>query len=70
MYLTAYYFRQHQYTLVPKHLKEDFEWMADCGCQGVAVAVLEQDPSSIPANFDHMFREAERVGLDIWLVPS
>jgi len=70
MYLTAYYFRQHQYTLVPKHLREDFQWMTDAGCDAVAIAVLEQDPKAIPANFDHMFHEAERAGLDIWIVPS
>lgn len=70
MLLTAYYFRQHMYTLVPRHLREDLAWMADAGTRAVAIGVLEQDLEHSRANLDIICREAERAGMAIWAVPS
>lgn len=41
--LNAYYFRHHMYSLVPRHVREDMEWMADVGTNAVSLAILEQD---------------------------
>lgn len=68
--LNAYYFRRHTYTLVPRHLREDMEWMADCGTQAVSIGVLEQDLEAARWNLDHACREADRAGLKVYAVPS
>lgn len=68
--LNAYYFRQHFYTLVPRHLDEDFAWLADTGADAVSLAILEQDLSAAAANLDLIFGAAARRGLQVWAVPS
>lgn len=70
MKLTAYYFRQHMYTLVPRHVREDMQWMADVGTHHVAVAVLEQDLTAAKENLATICAEAERVGMSVHAVPS
>jgi len=70
MPITAYYFRQHMYTLVPRHLREDMQWMADVGTDHVAIAVLEQDLTAASENIDIICREAERVGMSVHAVTS
>jgi len=70
MLVNAYYFRQHMYTLVPRHLRDDLAWMADVGTRAVSVAVLEQDLFAAQANLDILFQEAARVGLQVYAVPS
>lgn len=67
---SAYYFRQHLYTLVPRHLREDLAWIADTGTDNVCLAILEQDLYAAKANLDIICREAERVGLRVTAVPS
>lgn len=69
-FLTSYYFRQHMYTLVPRHVREDMAWMADVGTDAVALAVLEQDLHAARENLDIICREADRVGMTIHAVPS
>ena len=68
--LNAYYFRHHMYTLVPRHVREDMEWMADCGTDAVSLAVLEQDLFAAGENMDIICREADRVGMKVHAVPS
>ncbi len=68
--LNAYYFRAHMYTLVPRHVREDMEWMASVGTTAVSLAILEQDLTAVPHNLDLICREAERVGLQVFAVPS
>lgn len=70
MLVNAYYFRQHMYTLVPRHLREDLAWMADTGTNAVSVAVLEQDLFAAQANLDILFEEAARAGIQVYAVPS
>lgn len=68
--LNAYYFWAHSYTLVPRHVREDMEWMADIGTNAVTLAILEQDLTAIPRNLDIICREAERVGMQVFAAPS
>lgn len=70
MLLNAYYFRAHMYTLVPRQVREDMEWMADAGTDAVSVAVLEQDLYAAISNVDIICHEAERVGMKVHVVPS
>lgn len=70
MYITSYYFRAHTYTLVPRHVREDMAWMADHGTDAVAVGILEQDLFAAVENIQWIAREAERVGMRLFAVPS
>lgn len=69
-FLSAYYFRAHTYTLVPRHVREDMEWMRDCGTDAVCVGVLEQDLYAAVENIERICEEANRVGMQVWAVPS
>ncbi len=68
--LNAYYFRAHTYTLVPKQVKEDMQWIADIGTDIVSVAVLEQDLFAAVENLEIICEEAARVGMVVYAVPS
>lgn len=68
--LNAYYFRAHMYTMVPRQVREDMEWMADLGTDVVSVAVLEQDLFAAVENIEIICQEAERVGMQVFAVPS
>lgn len=70
MFLNAYYFRQHMYTLVPHQLREDLSWMADVGTRAVSVAVLEQDLHASQYNLEIIRRETSRLGMAMYVVPS
>ncbi len=68
--LNAYYFRAHMYTMVPRQVREDMQWMADIGTDVVSVAVLEQDLFAAVENVEIICQEAERVGMQVFAVPS
>lgn len=68
--LTAYYFRQHMYTLVPKYVREDMAWMADVGTDAIAVGLLEQDLYAAVENVRIVAEEADRAGMKLLIVPS
>ncbi len=68
--LNAYYFRQHSYTLVPRHLREDMEWIAAVGGDAITLSVIEQDLFATKYNLEHICREADRVGLKVFAVPG
>lgn len=68
--LSAYYFRHHMYTLVPRHVRDDMAWMADAGTHNVCLAVLEQDLQHAKSNIEIVCREAQRVGMQVHAVPS
>jgi len=68
--IAAYYFRAHMYTCVPRHIREDMEWMADKGTNYVCPAVVEQDLFAAQENLNIITQEAERVGMRILAVPS
>ncbi len=70
MFVTAYYFGAHSYTIVPRHVREDMEWMADHGTNAIALAVLEQDLHAAVENYQLICREAERVGMKAFATPS
>ncbi len=70
MILNAYYFQHHTFTVVPRHVREDMEWMADVGTTALTLAVLEQDLYANKANMDIICREAERAGISVHAVPS
>jgi hypothetical protein len=70
MFLSAYYFRAHMYTIVPRHVREDMEWMADVGTDAVVIGVLEQDLTAAVQNIEIVHREADRVGLKLLATPS
>lgn len=68
--LSAYYFRAHMVTMVPRHLRDDMEWMADIGTNAVVVAVLEQDLHAAVENLALIGAEAERVGMSLYATPA
>jgi hypothetical protein len=68
--INAYYFRAHMYTLVPRQVREDMIWMADVGTDAVTIAVFEQDLYAARENIEVIHREAARVGLKLFAVPS
>ena len=68
--IAAYYLRAHMYTCVPRHIRDDMEWMADKGTDYVCVAVLEQDLFAAQENHALLAEEAKRVGMKILAVPS
>lgn len=68
--LSAYYFRAHMYTMVPRHVRDDLQWMADHGTNAVCIALLEQDFFAARKNVDIIANEAARVGMQLFVVPS
>ncbi|MEO1054368.1 MAG: twin-arginine translocation signal domain-containing protein [Bacteroidota bacterium] len=68
--LNAYYFRAHMYTLVPRQVKEDLKWMADIGTNVVSVAILEQDLRAAVENVEIITNEANKLGMEVFVVPS
>jgi hypothetical protein len=69
-FLNAYYFRAHMYTLVPKHVREDLQWMADAGTDVVSIAILEQDLVAAVENVTIIQNEAAKLGMKLFAVPS
>ena len=41
--IAAYYLNVHMYTCVPRHVRNDMQWMADKGTNYVCPGILEQD---------------------------
>ncbi len=68
--LSGYYFRAHMYTLVPSQVREDLKWMADVGTNSVCVAILEQDLRAAVENVQIISEEAEKLGMELFVVPS
>jgi len=68
--LSAYYFRAHMYTLVPKHVKEDMAWMADHGTDNICVPILEQDLFAAVENVEIIANEAAKRNMQLLMVPS
>ena len=68
--LNAYYFRAHMYTLVPHQVREDLQWMADIGTNAVSIAILEQDLRAAVENVEIVANEANKLGMDLMVVPS
>ena len=58
------------YTLVPDQVREDLKWMADIGTNSVCVAVLEQDIRAAVENVEIISEEAEKLGMELFVVPS
>lgn len=70
MFVSAYYFRAHLYTIVPRHVREDMEWMARVGTNAVVVGVLEQDLFAAVENLRVIAKEAKRAGMRVFATPS
>lgn len=68
--LNAYYFRAHTYTMVPKQIREDLQWMKNTGTDIVSVAVLEQDLYAAKENLKFICDEAKKLGMQVHAVPS
>jgi hypothetical protein len=68
--LNAYYLRAHMYTIVPKQIKEDLQWMANIGTNVVSIAVLEQDLFAAVENVQIICNEAEKLNMQVYIVPS
>jgi hypothetical protein len=68
--LNAYYFRAHMYTIVPRQVREDLKWMAGIGTNTVTIAILEQDLTSAVENISIICEEAEKLGMNVFAVPS
>lgn len=58
------------YTAVPAQVRQDMQWMADIGTDSVCVGVLEQDLRASRYNLALIAAEAERCGIELWVVPS
>jgi hypothetical protein len=69
-WLNAYYFCAHTYTLVPRHVREDLQWMADAGTDAVSLSILEQDLFAAVENVEIVCNEAARLGIEVYAVPS
>jgi hypothetical protein len=68
--LAAYYIGANVYTCVPRHIRNDMEWMADKGTHYVFTSVLEQDLFASYENLAMIIAEASRVGMQVLAVPS
>lgn len=69
-YLTAFYYRAQMYTMVPNQIKEDLKWMAEMGTNAIGIAILEQDFEAAYNNIEFIIKEANKVGIDVFAVPS
>lgn len=56
--------------MVPKHVREDLQWMADVGTNIVSIAILEQDLYAAVENIEIICNEAAKLGIEVWGVPS
>ncbi len=70
MFINAYYFRAHTYTLVPRHVREDMKWMADIGTDAVTLGILEQDLFAAVENIEFISNEAQKAGMKVYATPS
>ena len=68
--IAAYYLNAHMYTIVPRHVRADMEWMVAIGTQYLCVGVLEQDLFAARENHALILAEATRVGMKVLAVPS
>lgn len=68
--LSAYYLRAHMYTIVPRQVREDMEWMAAIGTDNVCVSLLEQDLWAAVENVNIIIAEADRVGMKVLGIPT
>jgi hypothetical protein len=68
--LNAYYLRAEMYTMVPRHIREDLEWMASIGTNAVSIAILEQDLFAAQRNVELIHREASRLKMKVFATPS
>lgn len=69
-FVNAYYFRAHSYTMVPRQIREDLEWMAAHGTDAVSLAVLEQDLFAAVENYEFVIDVAHDLGMEVHAVPS
>jgi hypothetical protein len=69
MVLNAYYLNGSVFSVVPRHVREDFRWMADHGTEAVSVSMYENDLGN-GRHWDLLFGEAARAGLQVYAVPS
>lgn len=68
--LNAFYYRAHMYTMVPSQVRDDMRWLANAGTNAISIAVLEQDFEAAYDNINLIVREANKVGMDVYAVPS
>lgn len=66
----AYYIGANVYTCVPRHVRDDMDWMADKGTHYVCTSILEQDLFASYENLALIVAEAKRVGMEVLAVPS
>jgi hypothetical protein len=69
MIVSAYYLNGSCFSVVPRHVRQDFQWMADHGTDAVCLSMYEGDLAS-RRKWDVYFGEAERAGLAVYAVPS
>lgn len=69
-FLNAFYYRAHMYTMVPHQIREDLKWMAEAGTNAISIAVLEQDFEAAYDNIEFIIKEANKLGMDVYAVPS
>ncbi|WP_294069246.1 hypothetical protein [Proteiniphilum sp. UBA1028] len=69
-YLNALYYRAHMYTMVPSQIREDLNWMAKAGTNAISLAILEQDFDAAYENIEFIIKEANKLGMDVFAVPS
>lgn len=68
--ITAYYFRAHMYTIVPKQVAADIRAIAEMGANAIAIALLEQDLFVAVENVKIISEEARKQNLKVFCVPS
>ncbi len=68
--LNAFYIRAHMYTLVPRNVLNDLDWMASVGTNSITVSVLEQDMSASKNNLLFIVKEARKRGMQVYMVPT
>lgn len=69
MLLNAYYLNGSVFSIVPRHVRDDFQWMADHGTDAVSISMVERDLAD-RRKWDLFLTEAARAGLAVHAVPS
>lgn len=70
MIVTAYFLGHGLWTVIPHQLEENFNDMADCGFNAVAISFSESEMSYARRAFEIQVKLAHRCGLRVFVIPS
>lgn len=64
------YYRANTFSMVPRHVAQDMQWMADHGSNALTIAVSEQDFEHAKRNIELICTEAGKRNLKVFFVTS